>query len=462
MEFSKACLFVIEAPKSRLNTYKEDERILGPQTGVCFVLAAKGVLDIYTHMSDVTLSPEELSELIGLVYDSAFDPQPWQSLLDRLTELFPGIGANVYAYDETGILPEYTHSGGREFYRNPTPVDLMEQGLNVPDYLNLATPASMAMAEGMRLMQNGFVARTKAFFDEATWVQTPLYKKLLEPGGFKHALQMKIEHLGDKGVMIGFAIPADPEREAQIHDPLFTLLKILSPHVLRATKLARAIALSKRANEMFTGFLDGFVLPMLVTDGRGTYLFGNAAGRRMIDRNTPFRVSAAGILSLCDPRETRALHDKLRQLEAHQAPGGMRLEGEPGPLSLLITPFRPALREAGAIDRHLLEEEQLYAIVVGQTPDDAISGPLLEDVFDLTAREAEVCRELLMGRKVPQIAEAFGRSPKTIRNQIQTIYDKTGVASNTSLLDALLVFRTVGTLFEGDQNHSGSDGIGKS
>ncbi|MCR9137677.1 MAG: hypothetical protein NXI27_16890 [Alphaproteobacteria bacterium] len=86
----------------------------------------------------------------------------------------------------------------------------MEQGLNVPDYLNLATPVSMAVAEGMRHMQNGFVARTKNFFEESIWVQTPIYKELLEPAGFKHALQMKIEHLGDKGVMIGFALPADP------------------------------------------------------------------------------------------------------------------------------------------------------------------------------------------------------------------------------------------------------------
>ncbi|MCR9137678.1 MAG: hypothetical protein NXI27_16895 [Alphaproteobacteria bacterium] len=63
-------------------------------------------------MSEVNLSPEELSELIGLVYDSAFEPRPWQSLQDRLTTLFPGVGANVYAYDENGLLPEYTHSGG--------------------------------------------------------------------------------------------------------------------------------------------------------------------------------------------------------------------------------------------------------------------------------------------------------------------------------------------------------------
>ena len=402
-------------------------------------------------MTDLHLPPEELSDLIGLVYDSAFDPQPWQSLLDRLTTLFPGIGANVYAYDENGILPEFTYSGGHAFYRDPTPVDLMKQGLNIPDYLNLATPASMAVAEGMRHMQNGFVARTKAFFDEAIWVETPIYKELLEPGGFKHALQMKIEHLGDKGVMIGFAIPADPEREAAIHDPLFNLLKLLSPHVLRATKLARAIAQSKRTNEVFAGFVDGIALPLLVTDAAGKYLLGNAAGRRMIDRTVPFRVNAAGILTLSDPLDTKAFHRELRQLEAHRAPGGLRLEGEPDPLSLVIAPFRPALREASAIDRHLLAEERLYAIVVGQTSKDAISRALLEDVFDLTAREAQVCKELLMGRKVPQIAEASGRSPKTIRNQIQTIYTKTGVASNTSLLDALLVFRTVGTLFEGDE-----------
>lgn len=73
---------------------------------------ARGLQDIRICMDDVNLSPEELGERVGFAYDSTFDPQPWSSLPDRLTALFPAIVANVYAYDETGILPEDTHSRG--------------------------------------------------------------------------------------------------------------------------------------------------------------------------------------------------------------------------------------------------------------------------------------------------------------------------------------------------------------
>lgn len=401
-------------------------------------------------MSRPSLSPNELSDLIGLAYDAAFDDPPWQSLLDRLIQLFPGVGANVYAYHNDMVLPEYSASGVSEFFSEPAALDLMELGLRVPGDLNLGRPNTMFIAEALQHMANGFVARTKLFFDENIWMQTPIYTKVLKPAGYKHTLQMKIEHVGSRGAMIGFAIPAEPELEARIHDPLFDLLKLLSPHMQRASQLARAIALAKRASEVFGGFLDGIILPMLVTDAAGKFLFGNAAGRRMLERGTPFSISADGRLKLPEPFETDALYLRLRQADHNLVQSGMRLEMDAAPLSLAITPFRPSLREAGAIDRYLLNEERLLAIFVGQSSSDAVSAPLLEDVFDLTAREAEVCKQLMLSNSVAQIAKLADRSPKTVRNQIQIIYEKVGVSSNIDLLEALSVFRTVGTLFDDD------------
>ena len=39
----------------------------------------------------------------------------------------------------------------------------------------------------------------------------------------------------------------------------------------------------------------------------------------------------------------------------------------------------------------------------------------VEDVFDLTPREAEVCGQLMLGASAGEIAENAGRSPKTVR-----------------------------------------------
>ncbi|MEM1075968.1 MAG: LuxR C-terminal-related transcriptional regulator [Pseudomonadota bacterium] len=405
----------------------------------------------FYDMITYALSPEDLSDLIGLVYDSAFEDRPWQSLLDRISQVFPGLGANVFAYEDEAVLPEYTRTGDKGFFSQITSVDLMDQGVLVPEYLNLPASDSLFIADAFRHMRDGFVARSKHFFDEDVWVKGELFKKMLAPGGFKHIIHLKIEHVGAKGVIMGFAIPADPGLEAKIHDPLFHILKLLSPHIVRASRLARAMALSKRATEAFGGFLDGIALPMLVTDENGRFLFGNAPGRRMLERSDPFRVAAEGRLALGEAHETEKLSRKIRQLTVNEAPNGLRVDTDEEPLSIVLVPFRPVLHQAGIIDRHLLDRELLCALFVGQSPDDVISGPLLEDVFDLTTREAEICKLLLKGHGAQDIADQFDRSPKTVRNQIQTIYEKVGVASHKGLMEALWVFRTVGTLFdEGD------------
>lgn len=397
------------------------------------------------------MSPEDLSDLIGLVYDSAFEDRPWQSLLDRISQIFPGLGANVFAYEDKVALPEYAHTGEEGFYTQTTSVDLMDQGLRIPEYLNLPASNSLFIADALRHMRNGFVARSKHFFHEDVWVKGELFKRMLAPGGFKHIIYLKIEHVGAKGVIMGFAIPADPGLEAKVHDPLFQILKLLSPHVVRASRLARAMALSKRATEAFGGFLDGIALPMLVTDEDGRFLFGNASGRRMLERSDPFHIADDGRLALSESHETEKLSRKIQQFAVNEAPNGLRVDTDEEPLSIVLVPFRPVLHQAGVIDRHLLERELLCALFVGQSPDDVISGPLLEDVFDLTTREAEICKLLLKGHGAQDIADQFDRSPKTVRNQIQTIYEKIGVASHKGLMEALWVFRTVGTLFdEGD------------
>lgn len=84
-----------------------------------------------------------------------------------------------------------------------------------------------------------------------------------------------------------------------------------------------------------------------------------------------------------------------------------------------------------------------------QSEQTAVNTRLLEDVFDLTKREAEVCKSLISGTSVSDIAEEAERSAKTVRNQIQMIYEKVGVSSNAELMDSLTVFRKVGTMFDG-------------
>ena len=393
-------------------------------------------------MSKITLSPEDLSDLIGLTYDSAFEQVQWTSLLRRLCEMFPGIHALAWAYDGDTLLPEYANPGTESFFTEKIEFD----------FKNESKHGSLSVAEAMKHTPNGFVARSKRIVNEEVWLETRVYRDFFKPAGFRNCLQMKVDHSGDRGAALGFAIPEDPMLEAKLHDPLFEVLKLLAPHAVRASQLARAMTMAKRATQVFSGFLDGIILPMLVTDATGKYLFGNAAGRRMLDRGDPFVQAADARLRLEESHDTADLYHKLRETDRDLVQNGMRVLTSDTPLMIAITPFRASMREASAIDRHLLSEERLFAIFVGQSTEDAVNTNLLEDVFDLTGREAEVCKFLLLGHSVAEIAALSDRSPKTVRNQIQVIYEKVGVSSNTGLMDALSVFRTVGTVFEAENN----------
>ncbi len=392
-------------------------------------------------MSQTNLSPEELSDLIGLVYDSAFEERQWQSLLTRISELFPGVGCVAYGLDEHMMLPAFARAGvGDSFFGTSVEMDFKNK-------------SDLTTAQAMEITPNGFVTRVLSFVEEDAWVNSAAYQQNCVPEGLHASLQLKVDHNGQRSALLGFGIPKDPLIAQNLHDPLFKTLTLLAPHAVRASQLARALALAKKSTEVFSGFLDGIILPMLVTDVQGKYLFGNAAGRRVLERGDPFLQTSDGHLNMTDSYATADLRHKLAQTDRDLVQSGLRVETDETPLMLAISPFRPSMRDASAIDKHLLDEERMFAIFVGQSEQDAVNTRLLEDVFDLTKREAEVCKSLISGKSVSDIAAESERSAKTVRNQIQMIYEKVGVSSNTELMDSLTVFRTVGTMFDGQTSN---------
>ncbi|UWR21210.1 helix-turn-helix transcriptional regulator [Sulfitobacter sp. S190] len=395
-------------------------------------------------MAAIPPTPEELSDLIGLVYDSAFEQAQWHAFMTRICEMFPGVAAMVH-----GTIGDQQTV---KFASAEISQTLSRKPLQLTYAIN-----GMPAAQAMPLTPNGFVARSKKFVVESEWRSSPMYIEFLQPAGLCHSIHIKLDHYADRVAFMSFGIPEDPKLEAALHDPLFELLKLLAPHASRAGQLARALALAKKFTEVFSGFMDGIILPMLVTDVRGKFLFGNAAGRRLLERGDPFHKSADGRLRLDDEYATADLVQKLMQTSRDMVQSGLRVDTQDAPLLLAISPFRPSMRDASAVDRHLLDEERMFAIFVGQSEQDAVNAPLLEDVFDLSKREAAVCQGLLTGESAASIAQTSGRAPKTVRNQIQMIYEKVGVSSNTELLDRLSVFRTVGMMFE-DQTTGPPDG----
>lgn len=178
--------------------------------------------------------------------------------------------------------------------------------------------------------------------------------------------------------------------------------------------------------------------------------FSNEAGRRLLARAAVLKITRKGRIALNEAHETDWLYRCFRDLEDRKQATGLRVEDDDGPLSLCVAPFHPRMSEDVQADRDVFENTTLFAIFVGTQGETAVNPGLLQDVFKLTKREAEVASHIVTGKSPAEISEITGRAEKTIRNQVQAVLEKVGVKSTGALAEALSVFRVVGAMYDPD------------
>lgn len=379
---------------------------------------------------------KELSELIGLVYESAFEVPQWKSLIERISTVFPGVGAAVHGHDGKEILAPY----------------LLSQSASRLGAYHFGALSAGKEQVGVEMLSapNGYVARSKKYYPNNSWLETEFYQHYMKPAGFKHVVYLKLDSVDRRGAFVGFALPADPAAEDEIHDRLFELLKLLSPHVVRAFHLSRSLGHAQRQANVLGGLFDSVILPAFVADERGRYLFGNIAATRVLERGRPISLDGRRRLKFPDSTDDEAILKALAEQPKSSGMRGLQVQSTAASFSLAIAPFQSSVNLENSIDKHLLGEEQLFAIFLGYSTGEAVNVGILQDIFGLTVREAEVCKLLILGNTAQAIAGQAGRSLRTIRNQTQIIYEKVGVSSNIELVERLNVFRTIGEAMECD------------
>jgi DNA-binding NarL/FixJ family response regulator len=90
------------------------------------------------------------------------------------------------------------------------------------------------------------------------------------------------------------------------------------------------------------------------------------------------------------------------------------------------------------IVRRLVRDRYSPAAPSAEDPPAAGSGGINETSFEwldsLTHREREIFTLLVLGYDNDQIAEKFGLSPQTVRNQVSTVYSKLGVKNRFEII----------------------------
>ena len=393
---------------------------------------------------------QDLSDLIGLVYDSALEPNQWKTLLDRLCKMFPGHVGHLMTYENFRMMGYYSPIS----FADPSFKDrldvLLDDGRPIADY----SDAEAELAELNRKDPHylGGVQCTRNWFTDEEYRLSAGYKTVMSQVGLFHWHALVFAMNGPRIAVLNL-VELEAMADLCDHQGVTRTLNLISPHVVRGARIARALYMAKEAAETYKGFLDGIALPLIIVDGDGVLQVTNSAGQRLIDRGGMLSPSPSGQVALVQEHANSAFVKALREVGRDGDARGLIVEDGDNPVSLCIAPFHPAMMTNLRTEQDIFDKSQLYAVFFGTKGEEFISTGLLQDVFQLTHREAEVCSALVAGKPPAQIAEIQGRAEKTIRNQIQSVHEKVGVTSTRELSEALSVFRTVGAMFDNNDPH---------
>ena len=372
---------------------------------------------------------ENLMRLIDAFNDAALEPGHWQTALGHLGEAIGDSGVVVIsAYDP------------------PTGAHLLESfGYDLDYWKRVQTehssPETNQYIKMINAAQPGQVLQPRTAMSIAEWLDDGIYRKFLRPDGLTDGLACPLFHKTG-----GFAAVAT-FRSSHYGPEHIELLQAAAPHLGHALRVHLRLHAQDRTIGAGEAALDSLRSGIVLSDAVGRIIFANRAAREILDESDGISVARGGYLLAGNPKNTNRLLALIRcaavsagrssrqaSKETNQAPAAspIRLARPSGasPLELLVAPLRIGML-AG-----ISSVQGPAAMILFSHSDSAIQVELaaLREMYGLTAAEARLAVQLLLGKSVPAAAGAMGVSVNTAKTLLRRSFERTGTSRQTDFV----------------------------
>jgi DNA-binding CsgD family transcriptional regulator len=362
---------------------------------------------------------EQLSALIGAIYDTAFDPARWPSVLEKVTKFMNGKASLLglhnaasrtgNAFYSWGDDPKYTQLYFERYVKiNPTVV---------PSSLHVKAGETFSMST---LMPYEEFCRSRLYIE---WIKPQGY------GDFTHVLIEKsatsMSHLGT----------AHSQKDSPANNDARQRMRLLAPHVCRAVAIGQIIELHKVEAAMLSDAVDGVAAGVFLVRADGEIAYANASARALLDQKNVLR-ETDGVLKVFDPIAKKGFDDAFAA-----AAGGDIALGRRGIAIPLLS--RDGERYVG----HVLsltsgmrrQAASGYTAVAAVFVHKAVlqRPTLIEAVaahFQLTPAELRVLFAIVEVGGVPQVAAVLGISEDTVKTHLKHVFAKTDTNRQAELV----------------------------
>jgi DNA-binding CsgD family transcriptional regulator len=365
-------------------------------------------------------SHEELSTLIGKIYDCAVVPEGWSAALTQINATLEG------AYTTISLADMQTFAGVMAAHSAWDPE--MLRVLN-DDYGIDGVP-------GLREVVFGPIdvpRSTMQQMDEQVFQASPFYQNWVKPQALRDACIAKFAQTGGRLGLLGVITSA---KRDIINDEERSFIAMLSPHIRRAAMIGDLLMQHDMKARFYRSSFNSIGTPVVLVDGTARIIDVNETADALLAIGQPI-ARQSGQLTGSNAFATSALHDAIARAAQGDDDIGDRGIGIP----LSLPRETPAVAYVLPVSRGAAREvlRPAAAAVFISSAAGAMPPPqdALVTLFNLTPAEATVLLQIGGGATPAVAAAEIGVSENTVKSHLQRVFAKTGTARQADLVKLL-------------------------
>lgn len=362
---------------------------------------------------------DQFSALVGAIYQGPLEAVPWSSALVMLREIlranFAALILRPASADQQALVVRATDHGP-EVYNSRY---IHYQAFSSDPFVGLPVDKVVTIDEMIG----------------PSFVQGEFYKAFLEPNNIRYILGGDIVTEGGADCRLRVNRPPG---DRNFSDKDKALLQALLPHLKRAVTLHSRMELIETERRLYSTTMDRMLVGTVVFDEKGAIMRTNRAADTILAEKDGIRIAQNG-LHADFPAEDRELQRLVKlALSSHGAvpmvPEALAVTRRSGKASLGVL-VRPIPVGEWSEDRH---RPTAVAFIRDPEHKSHLSQDLIRHLFGLTAAEATLALLLANGLTLDEAAVELKIRKNTIRAHLRSIFAKTGVRRQTTLVHLLL------------------------
>jgi DNA-binding CsgD family transcriptional regulator/PAS domain-containing protein len=370
---------------------------------------------------DFPLSVRQASELIGAVYDGVRESVPWSSLLWQVRGLLQCSWVTMI------LRPPSENSQALIINAGPSGVTVAE---------GQWTSFNIFAIDPMVNLPSDHMVTVEEMVGDTNWLTCEFYKLFVEPYDIRYLMGADIRTVD--GVDCRFRVCRSPNSKP-FNDDDKRVCELLLPHLRRAVELHAQVDAIDSERKLFAATVDRMLVGTVILDAEGRIFKTNRVADEILQQNDGLRLGG-GVLQASYPAEDRELQRLIKM-----ALNGISSTEQAVGQAMSITRPSGAGKLGIAVRTNPMNEwsegKRWPAVTVFmRDPDRKSQGSVdvLRRLYGLTPAEALLSLQLVEGLTLDEAAEQLNIRKNTARAHLRSIFSKTNVTRQTSLVSLLL------------------------